>query len=146
MKANKKGEKTKQQSSLAAFSAMCSPNSPHLGALMVGVNARVRSGCSIYTPWLFHCVFFCKSSLLEVHVHSDCAGSHKIRGLRLGLFRGIVLPPRHFRFLGYVHCSWQARCIMVLSGHFEVWNVLLRDRCMTSGAFSSVWQVLSVRC
>ena len=32
---------------------------------------------------------------------------------------------------------------MALSGHFEVWNAFLCDRCRTSGTFSSAWQAWS---
>ena len=42
-------------------------------------------------------------------------------------------------------CSFLELCLFhlagaALSGHFEVWNVILRDRCRTSGTFTSAWQ------
>ena len=34
---------------------------------------------------------------------------------------------------------------VVLSGHFEIWNVVLHDKCRTSGVFSTVWQAWRFR-
>ena len=80
--------------------------------------------------FLIEYIFSHKSCL----VRCPCAFQDERRGF--GSSKSLVVLPRRALFLSYVHFVWQAGHL----GHFEVWNVVLRDRCRTSGTFSSVWQ------
>ena len=62
---------------------------PHGGVLTVGVKAGVRSGCARPDPPSFHVNSRLILILGAVHMHFDCAGSHKTRVPFLG---GSIFP------------------------------------------------------
>ena len=72
----------------------------------------------------------------------DCAGSHKMGGTVFSLPKVSFYysePCSLFELL----CPFRVAGV-ALSGHFEVWNAVLRcfacDSCRTSDPFSSMWQ------
>ena len=55
------------------------------------------------------------------------------------IFEGLLLPVHRVRFWGYARFARHVR----LPRHFEVWSVVLRDRCKTSGRSGTLlkhWQ------